>query len=74
MTMRFWVGEIETRNFDFIAFGRTEEVKEVLRGAWRRHCEEYSDATITFDELLDGGSVTTYEARTGMCLRDHQEV
>jgi len=66
-----WLGWMETRNFDFNSLGETEqEAIDALRAGWDQHCREYRDATLTFDELLEGGSAVAVPIRVGGCLRD----
>lgn len=68
----FFLAELSTRNFDFTAFGRTEdEALLALKEGWRTHTERLHGSAsdlFTWEELEE--DVNVHSLLPGQCLRD----
>lgn len=63
---------LETRNFDFEAYGDTaESAKRVLREGCQKHVMEYRLIQADFDEVY-GGEVVVTPIMLGRCYRDRE--
>jgi len=72
--IRLWWAHLETRNYEFDAFGLTEaEALAELKAGWRRHRLQ-SGATMTWSELVEGGDVNAMEIETHTCYIDRHRV
>lgn len=66
-----FIATCETRNFDFLAVGRTaEEARESLLNGWRRHCQQ----TGAEHDHVTEEDINIDECQPGQCLRDHQRI
>lgn len=74
----YFLAELSTRNFDFTAFGTTEdEAMAAMQEGWRKHCEQSMAATQTapsssslwtWEEIVE--DVNVHQLVPGQCLRD----
>jgi hypothetical protein len=63
-----FVATLETRNFSFMALGRsTDDARDSLMRGWQKHCEEYPDADP--DSVIPEDCSVT-ELSDGQCTRD----
>lgn len=63
-----FIARVDTRNFNFMAAGRTEEeALRVLRCGWNQHAAA-TGATIPADEIV--GDAHVDEINPGMCIVD----
>jgi len=70
--MTLWHAHVETRHWDFDAYGETEALAlQTLKEGWLTHCTQ-THATMTWDELRD--DVCVNEIHTGQCYRDGEEL
>jgi len=68
--------EVQTRNFDFFAYGKTKkEAKEVLKKVWEKHVEQYGGSesvTMTTKEFLT--DLQYYMVEAGAGFRDGERL
>lgn len=61
-----WMAHLETRHFEFWAFGETkEQALEVMKGTWLQHKKRHPFATFTWAELQRDVYVAEYHAGRG---------
>ncbi len=63
-----YIGKIETSNFSFMSLGNTEqEAMQALKKGWRKHTQQYINATLKFEEL----DASVIPISVGEYLRDN---
>ena len=66
--IKIWIGLLDTRHWDFIATGNTEnECRINMKKAWAVHCERCGIAE-NWHEFEDG--LQCHEIKIGQVLRD----